>query len=117
MAPTQANRLDTLEEELAAIQGEIPDLKESMEAKFGDLKKCFEEVVSEQNRKMDECTKGQKEITAALSIFMVEMKAMNTRIDGRDKESPPNHASSNRERSEVEQMHQKGADHFNHWEE
>lgn len=51
MAPTQANRLDTPEEEFATLQEEVPELKETIEAKFGELKKYFEESQSQQNKK------------------------------------------------------------------
>ena len=57
MPPAQATRLDELEEVVAALQGDIPELKECMEERFNELKKCFEEsqsrVVADQNKKLD----------------------------------------------------------------
>ena len=46
MAPTQATRLDSLEEDLAALQSEIPELKETVEEKFNEMKRYFEQSQS-----------------------------------------------------------------------
>lgn len=107
MAPTQANRLDSLEEVLAVLQGEIPYLKKTMEEKFSEMKKYFEEsqskVVTEQNKKLDECSKGQRDFTAAITILMDEVKTISAKMVNHNEENPQTHSASNRERSKVEQ--------------
>lgn len=64
MPVTQANRMDEIEVMVAALQGEVPELRESMEEKFRELKKCFEDAQArgeaEQNKKLEENAKEKK---------------------------------------------------------
>lgn len=101
MAPTQATRLDGLEEDLAALQSELPDLKESMLENFNEMKKHFEETQTkafeEQNLRLDECVKVQKDLMVVVTILMEEVKKFNDKSNKLVEESPQNHSSSNRE--------------------
>ena len=111
MPPTQANRLETLEETVAALQGEIPELKESMEEWFSELKKYFEQsqsqVAIEQNKRLDDCTKRQRDLKAVMTMLMAEVKNISTKMTVSTKETPQSNSNINYERSEVEQNRQK----------
>ena len=107
MAPTHATRLNSLEKDLVALQSEVLELKETVEEKFNEMKRYFEESLSrattKQNKRLDECTKGQKELTAAINLLMTEVKKLNAKSNTHNEESQQNHSTSNHERFEVEQ--------------
>ena len=92
---------------MAALQSKIPDLKETVEEKFNEMKRYFEEsqskAIMEQNTQLEECTKGKKDLIATITILMAEVKMINAKTNTHNEESPKNHSTSNRERSEVEQ--------------
>lgn len=115
MAPTQATRLDRLEEDLAALQTELPELKESMIEKITGMKKTLEETQTrafdEQNQRLDECVKGQKDLTVVITILMEEVKKLNAKSSNREEESPQNQSSNNRERSEIDKTRHQEMEH------
>lgn len=85
MPPTQATRLDDLEETVAALQGEVPELRETMEERFKDLKNCVEESQA----KVDDSVKEQKNITAVLVALTTEVKAISSKLGERREENTP----------------------------
>lgn len=118
MPPTQASRLEELEEVVVSLQGDIPELRDSMEEKLKELKKFFEDsqskAMAEQNKKMEESAKEQRNITTVLSTLTAEVKTMNARWEEKNGGPTPD---SYRERSEVEQNQQKNGEVFTYMEE
>lgn len=108
MAPTQTNRLDDLEEVVAALQGEVPELRESMEDKFKELRKFIEENQAkgeaEQNRKLEETAQEQRNIMTVLTTLVADVKVIHAKLGEKEGEQTP---ISNPERSTVEQSREK----------
>ncbi|CAO2826251.1 unnamed protein product [Amaranthus hypochondriacus] len=84
MAPTQTNRIETLEESVLALQASIPELQGSFEIQLNKVMQHFETTQNkfgeEYNKKLEDHTRGQNELTKAVSILMKEVKGLGVKM-------------------------------------
>ena len=94
MAPSQANRLEVVEESLQELRDSIPALKESMEERIQDIVALHEESMW---RSKEENMKNHEELKNTLVTLTTEVKAlMAAKEVGPIQPTPQSRASSSR---------------------
>ncbi|CAO2813321.1 unnamed protein product [Amaranthus hypochondriacus] len=84
MAPTHTNRIETLEEGVLALQASIPELQGSFEVQMNKAMQHLEaaqhQFGEEFNRKLENNTRSQNELTKVVSILMKEVKVLGVKM-------------------------------------
>ncbi|CAO2835498.1 unnamed protein product [Amaranthus hypochondriacus] len=94
MAPTQANRLDALEEDLQEPRESIPSLREALENRMQDLVALHEESMW---KSKEENSKSHEELKNSLTTLMAEVRAVMAAKEGTPNvPTPQNRSSSGR---------------------
>ncbi|CAO2823003.1 unnamed protein product [Amaranthus hypochondriacus] len=91
MAPTQANQLDAIEEDLQELRESIPSLREALEGRIQNMVALHEESVW---KSKEENTKSHEELKNSLSILTTEVRALMAAKEGTPNLPTPQNRSS-----------------------
>lgn len=83
LVPTQASRIDSLEDNLLTLQTSIPKHKSSLD-RFADIIKYFEEsqskIRAESTKKLEKYSRSQGDIKTTVTLLMTEVKSLSDKV-------------------------------------